>query len=153
MKKRRELQEAAMSSSDETDLHDQSCSNSAHDELERLLSLEEKRREAVEQEQGASRAEIEELSTKLKEALEARADDAAGSMTDLEDHTYEEYAFNKVVKALMKRCEAAEKARDDSNAQHDALAAQIEQLETRFSVIDEDGAAGDDVLKNDENTE
>ena len=148
-KKCRDLQEAAMSSNDETDLHDQSCSNSAHEELERLLSVEKKRCEAVEQELGASRAENEVLSTKLKRALEARADDAAGPMTDFWHTTTDE----KVAKALMKRCEVAEKARDDITVQHDALAALIEGLETKFSAIDEDGLAGDDVLENDENAD
>ena len=148
-KKCRELQEVAMSSNDGTDLDDQSCPSSAHEELERLLSLEKKRREAVEQELGASRTEIEELSTKLKGALEARADDAAEPMADLGDHTADE----RVVKALMKRCEAAEKARDDVTVQHDALAAQIEALETRFTAIGEDGEAGDDVVENDENAD
>ena len=142
-----ELREAATSSNDETNLQDQ-----MHDELERQLSLEEKRREAVELELDVARAEIQTLSTELKR-VEARADDAAGPMTDLEDHTYEEYAFNKVVKALMKRCEAAEKARDDITMQRDALAVHIEGLETRFPAIDEEGAAGEDALEDDENTD
>ena len=53
----------------------------------------------------------------------------------------------------MKRCDAAEKARDDITMQRNALAVQIEGLEIRFPAIDEEGAAGDDALKGDENTD
>ena len=146
-KKCRELQEAATSSNDETDLRDQ-----MHDALERQLSLEEKRREAVDQELIVARAEIQALSTELKR-VEARADDAAGPMTDLGDHTTDENMRMIMDKALMKRCEAAEKARDDITMKHDALAVHIEGLETRFPATDEEGAAGDDALEDDEITD
>jgi NTP pyrophosphatase (non-canonical NTP hydrolase) len=142
-----ELREAATSSNDETDLQDQ-----MHDELERQLSLEEKRREAVELELGVARAEIQALSTKLK-GVEARADDAAGPMTDLGDHNTDENMRMVMDKALMKRCEAAEKARDDITMQRDGLVVHIGGLETRFPAIDEEGAAGDDALEDDENTD
>ena len=81
--------------------------------------------------------------------MDARADDAAGPMTDLGDHTTDENMRMIMDKALRKRCEAAEKARDDITMQRDALAAHIEGLETRFPALEEEGAAGEDALGDD----